>query len=68
MINLALVTLKCEKPSMDNKRQKQEQKGDSPASVKQDNIEQRPTEIGGPRGPEPTRYGDWERRGRCIDF
>ncbi|HKK16144.1 MAG TPA: DUF1674 domain-containing protein [Gammaproteobacteria bacterium] len=53
---------------MDNKRQKQEQKGDSPASVKQDNIEQRPTEIGGPRGPEPTRYGDWERRGRCIDF
>lgn len=25
-------------------------------------------EKGGPRGPEPTRYGDWERRGRCIDF
>ncbi len=25
-------------------------------------------EIGGPTGPEPTRYGDWERRGRCIDF
>ena len=25
-------------------------------------------EIGGPRGPEPTRYGDWERKGRCIDF
>jgi hypothetical protein len=25
-------------------------------------------EIGGPAGPEPTRYGDWERRGRCIDF
>ncbi|MDW8259461.1 MAG: DUF1674 domain-containing protein [Gammaproteobacteria bacterium] len=25
-------------------------------------------EIGGPRGPEPTRYGDWERDGRCIDF
>lgn len=25
-------------------------------------------EIGGPGGPEPTRYGDWERRGRCIDF
>jgi hypothetical protein len=25
-------------------------------------------EIGGPSGPEPTRYGDWERRGRCIDF
>ena len=25
-------------------------------------------EIGGPRGPEPTRYGDWERKGRVIDF
>jgi hypothetical protein len=27
-----------------------------------------PREIGGPKGPEPTRYGDWERAGRCIDF
>ena len=25
-------------------------------------------ETGGPAGPEPTRYGDWERNGRCIDF
>jgi len=25
-------------------------------------------EIGGPKGLEPTRYGDWERKGRCIDF
>jgi hypothetical protein len=25
-------------------------------------------EIGGPKGPEPTRFGDWERNGRCIDF
>ncbi len=25
-------------------------------------------ETGGPEGPEPTRYGDWERKGRCIDF
>jgi hypothetical protein len=25
-------------------------------------------EIGGPKGPEPTRYGDWEVGGRCIDF
>jgi len=27
-----------------------------------------PPEIGGPPGPEPTRYGDWERNGRCSDF
>ncbi len=26
------------------------------------------TEIGGPKGLEPTRYGDWERKGRAIDF
>jgi hypothetical protein len=25
-------------------------------------------EIGGPAGPEPTRYGDWEKNGRCVDF
>jgi hypothetical protein len=25
-------------------------------------------ELGGPAGPEPTRYGDWEKNGRCIDF
>lgn len=28
----------------------------------------RKPEIGGPKGPEPTRYGDWEKGGRCIDF
>lgn len=27
-----------------------------------------PSETGGPKGPEPTRYGDWEKNGRCIDF
>ncbi|MBL8630219.1 MAG: DUF1674 domain-containing protein [Rhodospirillaceae bacterium] len=25
-------------------------------------------ETGGPKGPEPTRFGDWERKGRCSDF
>jgi hypothetical protein len=25
-------------------------------------------EIGGPKGLEPTRYGDWEKSGRCVDF
>lgn len=27
-----------------------------------------PPEHGGPRGPEPTRYGDWEKKGLAIDF
>lgn len=26
------------------------------------------SEKGGPKGPEPTRYGDWESGGRCTDF
>jgi hypothetical protein len=25
-------------------------------------------ETGGVKGPEPTRYGDWEKNGRCVDF
>ena len=30
--------------------------------------EQFPGEVRGPRGPEPTRFGDWEKGGRCFDF
>lgn len=30
--------------------------------------ERAPNELGGPKGEEPTRYGDWERGGRAIDF
>ena len=29
---------------------------------------QPPGEVNDPRGPEPTRFGDWERAGRCSDF
>jgi hypothetical protein len=38
---------------------------DPPPDVK---TPERPKEYGGPKGPEPTRYGDWEKAGRCIDF
>jgi hypothetical protein len=38
-----------------------------PASVPTPKPKQ-PREIGGPKGPEPTRYGDWEFNGRCTDF
>ena len=33
-----------------------------------DTFDQQPEEYGGPKGKEPTRYGDWEKKGRCIDF
>ena len=29
---------------------------------------ERPTEFNGPKGPEPVRYGDWERKGIASDF
>jgi hypothetical protein len=29
---------------------------------------ERQTELGGPKGPEPTRYGDWEKKGIAHDF
>ena len=33
-----------------------------------DNAKPLAKESGGPKGPEPTRYGDWEHKGRCTDF
>lgn len=29
---------------------------------------ERAPEEGGPKGPEPTRFGDWERKGIAVDF
>lgn len=37
-------------------------------SALKDEAGDRPKELGGPKGPEPTRFGDWERDGRCVDF
>ena len=45
--------------------------GETPSTgavTRQEDAAGPPSEIGGPTGPEPTRYGDWERKGRCIDF
>ncbi len=50
-----------------------------PAKTKPDEVQEddtpsdkvdetRSAEIGGRDGPDPTRYGDWEKNGRCIDF
>jgi hypothetical protein len=41
---------------------------DSTAATAAAGPAERPRETGGPSGPEPTRFGDWERKGRCIDF
>ena len=47
--------------------------GDNAADAAKDAITRpdgsdMPREINGPKGPEPTRYGDWEQKGRCSDF
>ncbi|MBX7248373.1 MAG: DUF1674 domain-containing protein [Caulobacteraceae bacterium] len=38
------------------------------AAARQAAAEALPPEEGGPKGPEPTRYGDWERKGLAVDF
>lgn len=52
-------------PPSDNKQS--ESRADEGAADEQAS-EDRPKEIGGRKGPDPTRYGDWEKGGRCIDF
>jgi len=39
-----------------------------PEDARQVVGDEAPVEIGGRDGLEPTRYGDWEKNGRCIDF
>jgi hypothetical protein len=49
---------------------KDEQTADEtkPETIKPATPPPLPKEIGGTKGPEPTRYGDWEHKGRCTDF
>ena len=46
------------------KADSEESKADDTAPAE----EVRPKEVGGRGGLDPTRYGDWEKAGRCIDF
>lgn len=59
----------------DESRPNQEPSSDTPSpeaphdnTVKPGDPSTWPAEHGGQRGPEPTRYGDWEKGGRCTDF
>jgi len=38
------------------------------AAARRAEADPHPHEQGGPSGPEPTRYGDWERKGLAVDF
>ncbi|MEO1019121.1 MAG: succinate dehydrogenase assembly factor 4 [Pseudomonadota bacterium] len=46
-------------------REKRDQLSEKPGAIR---PAQPSGELNGPRGPEPTRFGDWEKNGRCSDF
>jgi hypothetical protein len=56
--------------SMNAPQEKQSEPASSPTvdPATQPVVQKPPREIGGRDGPDPTRYGDWEKAGRCIDF
>jgi hypothetical protein len=43
-------------------------KAPMPKATSPQAVGEQPKETGGPKGLEPTRFGDWERKGRCSDF
>jgi len=53
---------KAAKPASEPAKSVGKQNGGQPVA------EQPAGERNGPRGPEPTRFGDWEKGGRCYDF
>lgn len=62
---------KDKEPSCKEERVEQEIHPDAerePLPEWPDGVNPHTGERGGPRGPEPTRYGDWERKGRVSDF
>jgi hypothetical protein len=49
-------------------KQTEEKPPDTEGGATKPRPEKRDEEVGGPKGLEPIRYGDWESKGRCIDF
>ena len=54
-----------DQPAVERNPSNLKQEKPTPAAVKRD---AKPNESGGPKGLEPTRYGDWERKGIAVDF
>jgi len=54
--------------SLSGPKRPAEEVADDAGNEQSGGDEAAPVEHGGPRGKEPTRFGDWERNGRCIDF
>jgi hypothetical protein len=65
--------MKAEKASKDEVAQRIREAGERAAAEAaarraEEHPETRPAERGGQKGPEPTRYGDWEKKGIVSDF
>lgn len=44
------------------------QEAEDRRKAREEAVKSMPTELGGRDGPEPVRYGDWEKKGLAIDF
>jgi len=53
---------------MSEKPEEKEALEESAAEISKENKSESIKEVDGREGLEPTRYGDWEKNGRCIDF
>lgn len=69
--------LNCSESGKINEEQRRpsKDKSEHPSHVAQNAVAPRhdlpatpAQENGGQKGPDPTRYGDWEKKGRCTDF
>lgn len=68
--NTARLAGQNQDPDSDSKTQVSGRSQDTSADAGEAASEgqEKEREIGGRKGPDPTRYGDWEKGGRCIDF
>lgn len=53
---------------MEQQKQNQTADNQEKPQVPAEKSSDKPIEKGGRKGPEPTRYGDWELNGKCVDF
>ena len=58
----------AERPAPPRPPARGEREGEDKKGGETPSANQPPGEKGGPKGPEPTRFGDWEKNGRCFDF
>jgi hypothetical protein len=61
-------TLEMSAPDSKDKAEVVKSNDDAKANNSASDTPDLPKEIGGRGGLDPTRYGDWEKAGRCIDF